>query len=102
MREAPLAPVPMVRDARPPGGARSSPRGIGFGWRLRRSAHLAAVRRRNRHAGRRIFIELVAQRADRDAEDVRRMSAVAEAVLERLEDQVALDLRHGAAGGDPK
>src|SRR5215510_7625240 len=44
-----------------------------------------------------VFVELVAQRADRDAEDVGRMGAVAEAVLERLEDEVALDIGDGAA-----
>src|ERR1035437_8028590 len=59
---------------------------------LRRAPELAAARRRDRRALSRIFVELVAQRADRDAEDIGRMGAVAEAVLERLQDQVTLDL----------
>src|SRR4051812_46205370 len=48
-------------------------------------------------AGRRVFAELVAQRADRDAEDLGRVRAVAEAVVERVEDEVLLDLRDGAS-----
>src|SRR5262245_48693247 len=64
---------------------------------LRRAAHLAVPRRRNRHAIVGIFVELVAQRTDRDAEDVGGMRAVAEAVFERLEDQIALDVGDGAA-----
>ena len=44
-----------------------------------------------------IFIELVAQRTDRDAENVCGMGTVAKAVLERLKDQVALDFGHCAA-----
>src|SRR6202023_3705050 len=64
---------------------------------LSRPTHLAAVRRRDGDAGRRIFVELVAQGADRDAEDVGGMRAVAEAVLERLEDEVALDVGDRAA-----
>src|SRR5215813_11831599 len=64
---------------------------------LSRPAHLAAVRRGNRDAGGGIFVELVAQRADRDAEDVGRVGAVAETVLERLQDQLALNVGDGAA-----
>ena len=45
----------------------------------------------------RVFVELVAQRADRDAEDVGGVRAVAEAVLQRLQDQIALDVRDRAA-----
>src|SRR5215212_2660290 len=48
-------------------------------------------------AGRGVFAELVAQRADRDAEDLRGMRAVAEAVVERIEDEVLLDLGDGAS-----
>src|SRR3954451_15441619 len=48
-------------------------------------------------AGRRVLAELVAQRADRDAEDLRGVRAVAEAVVERNEDEVLLDLRDGAS-----
>ena len=44
-----------------------------------------------------VFAQLVAQGADRDAEDGRRMGAVAERVAQRVDDQVALDLGHGAA-----
>src|SRR5262249_8748047 len=58
---------------------------------------LAAVRRWNGCAVGGIFVELVAQRADRDAEDISRVRAIAEAVLERLQNQIALDLGHGAA-----
>jgi hypothetical protein len=59
---------------------------------LRCPAHLAAAGRRNGRAVMGVFVELVAQRADRDAEDIGGMGAVAEAVLERLQDEVALDL----------
>src|SRR4051812_6246827 len=84
-REAPKPGMDAMASAKP------------FVSKLRRAAEVAAVRRRDRHAGGRIFVELVAQRADRDAEDVRRVGAVAEAVLERLQDQVALDVGDGAA-----
>src|SRR5436305_9198280 len=40
-----------------------------------------------------ISVQLVAQRADRDAEDVRRVRTVAAAVLQGLENQFALDIR---------
>src|SRR5258705_9469117 len=40
-----------------------------------------------------ITVQLVAQRTDRDAEDVRRVRTVATAVLQRLENQLALDIR---------
>src|SRR5262245_6052414 len=64
---------------------------------LYRHARLAAAGRRHRHAVAGIFVELVAQRADRNAENVRGVGAVAQAMLERLEDQVALDVGDGAA-----
>jgi hypothetical protein len=51
----------------------------------------------DRHAFVGILLQLVAQRADRDAEDVGGMRAVAEAVVERVEDQSLLDLGDGAA-----
>src|SRR3984893_4907739 len=68
----------------------------GEGEDSRHAAYLAAARRRDRHAVGGIFVELVAQGADRDAQDVGRVGAVAEAVLERFEDQVALDVGDGA------
>src|SRR3984893_11935593 len=69
----------------------------GEGEDSRHAAYLAAARRRYRHAVGGIFVELVAQGADRDAQDVGRVGAVAEAVLECFEDQVALDVGDGAA-----
>ena len=42
-------------------------------------------------------LQLVAQGADRDAEDVGGVGAVAEAMVQRLDDQVALHLGHRAA-----
>ena len=54
-------------------------------------------------AGGDVFVELVAQRPDRDAEDARGVGAVAQAMVQGVEDEVALDLGHGApheaAGG---
>src|SRR5690606_27448622 len=44
----------------------------------------------------RVLVELVTQGADRDAEDVRGVGAVAEDVVERFEDEVALDIGDGA------
>ena len=44
-----------------------------------------------------IFVELVAQRPDRDAENVGGMRAVAEAMPQRLKDQVSLDFGHRTA-----
>src|SRR5262249_26317400 len=44
----------------------------------------------------RIDRELVAQRADRDAQNICGMGTVAEAVLERLQDEVAFDLGDGS------
>ncbi len=66
-----------------------------------RQPRLPAAGRRNRHALVRIFVELVAQRPDRDAEDVGGVGAVAEAVLERLDDEVALDIGDGASDQRP-
>src|SRR5262245_7839393 len=57
----------------------------------------ATMRRWDGRAVRCIFIELVAQSPDRNAENVRRMSAVAEAVPQRLKNQIALDFGHRAA-----
>ena len=39
-----------------------------------------------------VLFQLVAQRSDRDAEDVGGMCAVAEAVFERLDDQLLFDI----------
>src|SRR3977135_1905318 len=64
---------------------------------LPRQPRLAGPRRRHRHAVPGILVELVAQRADRDAENVGGAGAVAEAVLERLENEIALDVGDGAA-----
>ena len=46
---------------------------------------------------RRVVAQLVAQRTDRDAEDGRRMRAVAQRMAKRLDDQVALHLLHPPA-----
>src|SRR5882757_6565266 len=58
---------------------------------------LELVWRRHRDAFLAVLLQLVAQRADRDAEDGRGVGAVAEAVLQRVDDEVALDLGDGAA-----
>src|SRR5215475_11671461 len=63
----------------------------------RRAVIVACAGRRDRDATVGIFVELVAQRADRDAEDVGGMGSIAEAMLQRLQDQVALDVGHRAA-----
>src|SRR4051794_18922496 len=55
------------------------------------------ARRRDRYAAVGIFVQLVAQRADRDAENVGGMGAVAQAMFQRLQDQIALDIGDGAA-----
>src|SRR5215217_3316693 len=59
--------------------------------------HPGLARLRHGGACRGVFAELVAQRADRDAEDLRGMRAIAEAVVERIEDEILLDLRDGAS-----
>src|SRR4051812_31239511 len=59
--------------------------------------HPGLARLRHGSACRGVLAELVAQRADRDAEDLRGVRAVAEAVVERIEDEVLLDLRDGAS-----
>src|SRR4051794_26202171 len=69
----------------------------GYWSSLGRAAQVAArsgatAGRRDRHAIIGIFVELVPQRPDRNSKDVGRVRAVAEAVLERLEDEVALDI----------
>jgi hypothetical protein len=43
-----------------------------------------------------VFVEFIPQRADRNAENIGCVRTVAEAVLERFQDQIALDFRHGA------
>jgi len=63
----------------------------------RAAQRLAAAGRRDRRAVGGILVELVAQAADRDAEDVRGVGAVTEAVLKRLEDEVTLDFGDGAS-----
>src|SRR5688572_18571428 len=67
------------------------------GRKLRRASDLTTAWRRDRHAVGGVFVKLVAQGADRDAEDVGGMRPVAQAVLECLQDQVALDVGDGAA-----
>src|SRR6516162_7029837 len=65
-----------------------------------RALIFAGARRRNRYAAIGIFIQLVAQRADGDAEDVGGVRPVAEAMLQGLEDQVALHV--GARASDQR
>src|SRR6185437_3225350 len=101
-RRRPRRPVPegstRLLDLKEPGFVPGFFCGHSAARALRRAAHrLAAVRRRDRRAVGCIFVELVAQRANGDAEDVGGVRAVAEAVLERLQDEVALDLGDGAA-----
>ena len=57
---------------------------------------IAGAGGRDRQSAVGIFVQLVAQRADRDAEDVGGMGAVAEAMLQRFQDQIALDVGDGA------
>src|SRR5262249_7246592 len=47
--------------------------------------------------GLRIFPQLVPERADRDAQDVRRVRPVAQAVIEGVEDKVTLDVGYRAS-----
>src|SRR5205814_5386903 len=63
----------------------------------RRRDALELVRRRDGDAFLAVELQLVAQCADRDAENGRGMGAVAEAMLQRLDDEVALDIGDGAA-----
>jgi len=50
------------------------------------------MRRRDRRPVGRVFVELVTQRPDRNAQNVRSMRTIAETVPECLENQVSLDL----------
>src|SRR6185437_3466522 len=73
-----------------------------FQWISSRGAAFAG--RRNAHAGLGVFSELVPQGTDGNAEDIRRVRAVAEAMVERIQDEIAFDVRHrasdqGAGGG---
>src|SRR5579871_3414288 len=75
------------------------------GEELPRACHpliFAGARRRDRHAAVGIFVQLVAQRADGDAEDVGGVRPVAEAMLQRLKDQVALHIRNRAPDQRPR
>src|SRR5579871_5759739 len=63
----------------------------------RRAAHFAAAGGRDRDAVIGVFVELVAQGADRNAENIGGVGAVPEAMLEGLQDEVALHVRNGAA-----
>src|SRR5262249_25479575 len=56
-----------------------------------------SVRRRNWRTAGRVFVELVAQRADRNSENISGVRAIPQTVLERLEDEVSLDFGHHAA-----
>src|SRR5579883_21578 len=67
-----------------------------LGPRLQRDP-LQLVGRRHGEAVLAVLLQLVAQRADGDAEDGRRMRAVAEAMLQGLEYEIALDGGDGAA-----
>src|SRR3546814_3020932 len=51
------------------------------------------ARHRDRHAFLAVLLQLVAEGPYRNAEDVRRVGPVAETVLQRLDDEIALDLR---------
>src|SRR5580658_4992558 len=62
-----------------------------------RGARGALLRRRNEHAGVGIFLQLIPQGTDGDAKDRRGVGAVAEAVAERVDDQLLLDRRHRLA-----
>jgi hypothetical protein len=55
-----------------------------------------AMRRGDGDSSRGIFVELIAQRADGNAKDVCSMGAIAEALFERLQDQVPFDVGDGA------
>src|ERR1700754_3971856 len=66
--------------------------------KLSRHPELAAARRRwNADAIIRVLVKLVAQRADRDAENVCGVRPVTEAVLQGLEDEFALNIGHRPA-----
>ena len=65
--------------------------------KLPRHPHVAAMWQRHGDTVAGIFIQLVAQSADRDAENVGRMGAVAEAVFQRLQDEIAFHIGYGAA-----
>src|SRR6185436_7107910 len=70
---------------------------------LRRTSELAAtIWRRHWHAVGGIFVEFVAQGADRNAEDIGGVGAVAQAVFERFQDEIALDVSDSAAHKRPR
>ena len=71
--------------------------GSGDSARHDKTLILTRAGRGDRDAAVGIFVQLVAQRADRDAEDVGSVGPIAEAMLERLQDQVAFDIGDGAA-----
>src|SRR5579859_947449 len=62
-----------------------------------KGSSLGVAGRRHGEAFIEILAQLVAQGADRDAENVGGMGPVAEAVLQGVDDQIALDVGHGAA-----
>src|SRR5687767_14113285 len=70
-------------------------------WMLMADAHSSGDARlaRLRHANARLRIipQLVAQGADGDAENIGRVGAVAQAMIERVEDEVALYIRDRTA-----
>ena len=61
------------------------------------SRRLASWRRRNAQALVGILLQLVAQRADRNAENVRGVRPVAQAMRQRLEDEILFDVRNRAS-----
>jgi hypothetical protein len=65
------------------------------GSSLMRRAYVVAAGRRNRNAFGHILVELVAQRADRDAENASGVRPVAKTLPHCRQDQLALDISDG-------
>src|SRR5437899_8332219 len=72
----------------------AAPRNDGGGSANTDPLIFAGARRRDRQSAVGIFVQLVAQRADRNAQDVRSMGAIAEAMLQRLQNEIAFDVGH--------
>src|SRR5258708_11550755 len=71
-------------------------------YRRRDAVVVAGAGGRDRQSAVGIFVQLVAQPADRDAEDVGGVGAIAEAMFQRLPGEVALGVGVGAPDHRPR
>src|SRR6202795_4763910 len=86
------SPEPVIGPAKPDpldGSALRMTHFSGTSRRRGQAVEIAGAGGRDRQSAVGVFVQLVAQRADRDAEDIGGMGAIAEAMLQRLQDQIA-------------